>query len=44
MPVHEQVTPSLARLGVETLPTEIRVEHTGYTTPEVVTTCCANGE
>ncbi|MEW6749560.1 MAG: glycosyltransferase [Candidatus Latescibacterota bacterium] len=36
MPVHEQVTPSLARLGVQTVPTQIRVLHTGYTTPEVV--------
>ena len=36
MPIHEQVTPSLARLGVETTPTDIRVVHTGYSTPEVV--------
>ena len=36
MPIHEQVTPSLARLGVFTVPTEIKVVHTGYTTPEVV--------
>ena len=36
MPIHEQVTPSLGRLGVEMVPTEIRVRHTGYTTPEIV--------
>ena len=36
MPVHEQVTPSLSRLGVEMVSTEVRVEHTGYTTPHVV--------
>ncbi len=36
MPIHEQVTPSLARLGVSTVPTDIKVVHTGYTTPEVV--------
>ena len=36
MPVHEQVTPSLGRLGLEMLATDIRVVHTGYTTPEVV--------
>lgn len=36
MPVHEQVTPSLAKLGVRMIPTEIRVVHTGYTTPEIV--------
>jgi len=36
MPVHEQVSPSLAKLGIEIAPTDIRVMHTGYTTPEVV--------
>ena len=36
MPIHEQVTPSLARLGTEMISTDIRVVHTGYTTPEVV--------
>ena len=36
MPIHEQVTPSLACLGIEVVPTEIKVRHTGYTTPEVV--------
>lgn len=36
MPIHEQVTPSLARLGVEMVPTPVRVVHTGYTTPEIV--------
>ena len=36
MPVHEQVTPSLGRLGVEMVSTDIRVVHTGYSTPEVV--------
>jgi len=36
MPVHEQVTPSLTRLDVEMIPTDIRVVHTGYATPEVV--------
>jgi len=36
MPVHEQITPSLARLGVDMIATQIRVVHTGYTTPEVV--------
>ena len=36
MPIHEQVTPSLARLGVEMVSTDIRVVHTGYSTPEVV--------
>jgi glycosyltransferase involved in cell wall biosynthesis/lipopolysaccharide biosynthesis regulator YciM len=36
MPVHEQISPSLAKLGVEMTPTDIRVMHTGYTTPEVV--------
>jgi len=36
MPIHEQVTPSLGRLGLEMVPTDIRVVHTGYPTPEVV--------
>jgi tetratricopeptide (TPR) repeat protein len=36
MPIHEQVTPSLARLGVQMVPTQVRVTHTGYPTPEVV--------
>ena len=36
MPIHEQITPSLIRLGVELKPTDIRVVHTGYTTPDVV--------
>ena len=36
MPVHEQVALSLGRLGLEIVPTEIVVRHTGYTTPEVV--------
>ncbi len=36
MPIHEQVTPSLGRLGVEMVPTQVRVTHTGYPTPEVV--------
>ncbi|MFA6110695.1 MAG: glycosyltransferase, partial [Candidatus Latescibacterota bacterium] len=36
MPIHEQVTPSLARLGVRLVPTDLRVVHTGYATPEVV--------
>ena len=36
MPVHEQVTPSLAKLGVEMVSTPVRVVHTGYTSPEVV--------
>jgi len=36
MPIHEQVTPSLARLGIDTVSTDIAVVHTGYTTPEVV--------
>jgi len=36
MPIHEQVTPSLARLGISTVPTDVAVVHTGYTTPEVV--------
>ena len=36
MPIHEQVTISLAELGVEMVPTDIKVVHTGYTTPEVV--------
>jgi len=36
MPIHEQVTPSLARLGVRCEATDIRVVHTGYTTPDVV--------
>ena len=36
MPVHEQVTPSLSRIGLEMVQSEIRVLHTGYTTPEVV--------
>jgi glycosyltransferase involved in cell wall biosynthesis/Tfp pilus assembly protein PilF len=35
-PVHEQLTPSLAKLGIPCEPTDIRVVHTGYTTPEVV--------
>ncbi|MCH2665229.1 glycosyltransferase [bacterium] len=35
-PIHEQLTPSLAELGVTCEPTNIRVIHTGYTTPEVV--------
>ena len=36
MPVHEQVTPSLDRLGVEMVSTDLRVVHTGYTSPEIV--------
>ncbi|MFC1525851.1 glycosyltransferase [Candidatus Latescibacterota bacterium] len=36
MPIHEQATLSLARLGVQMIPTDVRVVHTGYTTPEVV--------
>ena len=36
MPVHEQITPSLGRLGLEMIATDIRVVHTGYTSPEVV--------
>ena len=36
MPVHEQVSPSLECLGLQMIQTEIRVQHTGYTTPEVV--------
>jgi tetratricopeptide (TPR) repeat protein len=28
--VHEQITPSLIRLGKQVLPTEIRIEHLGY--------------
>ena len=36
MPVHEQVSPSLESLGLQMIQTEIRVQHTGYTTPEVV--------
>ena len=36
MPIHEQVTPSLARLGLEMVQTDVRVVHTGYTTPDVV--------
>lgn len=35
-PIHEQLTPSLIALGVSCVPTDIRVVHTGYTTPEVV--------
>ncbi len=37
-PVHEQLTPSLAKLGITCEPTDIRIVHTGYTTPEVVRT------
>lgn len=36
MPIHEQVTPSLARLGIEMVPTEVRIVHTGYTSSAVV--------
>ena len=36
MPIHEQITPSLIRLNVQLVTTDIRVVHTGYTTPEVV--------
>ena len=36
LPIHEQVTPSLAELKVKMEATDIRVVHTGYTTPEVV--------
>jgi tetratricopeptide (TPR) repeat protein len=36
MPVHEQVSLSLGRLGVQIVPTDIVVRHTGYTTEEVV--------
>lgn len=35
-PIHEQLAPSLIDLGVSCEPTDIRVVHTGYTTPEVV--------
>ena len=36
MPVHEQVSISLGRLGIKAVPTDIVVRHTGYTTPDVV--------
>jgi tetratricopeptide (TPR) repeat protein len=36
MPIHEQVTPSLADIGVTCEVTDIRVEHYGYSSPEVV--------
>ena len=36
MPIHEQITPSLAELGIKSEATDIRVEHTGYSSPEVV--------
>ena len=36
MPIHEQITPSLAKLGIICEATDIRVEHTGYSSPEVV--------
>jgi tetratricopeptide (TPR) repeat protein len=36
MPIHEQVTPSLAAIGVTCEATDIRVEHYGYSSPEVV--------
>lgn len=36
MPIHEQVTPSLAEIGVTCEVTDIRVEHYGYSSPEVV--------
>jgi tetratricopeptide (TPR) repeat protein len=35
-PVHEQLAPSMARLGIDVEPTGVRVVHTGYTTKEVV--------
>ncbi|MBB30898.1 MAG: hypothetical protein CME25_18570 [Gemmatimonadetes bacterium] len=35
-PVHEQLFPSVARLGIEVEPTDVIVVHTGYTTTEVV--------
>ena len=35
-PIHEQLAPSLIDLGVACEPTDIRVVHTGYTTPDVV--------
>jgi glycosyltransferase involved in cell wall biosynthesis len=35
-PVHEQITPSLIKLGIGFEATDVRVVHTGYTTPEVV--------
>jgi tetratricopeptide (TPR) repeat protein len=33
-PIHEQIVPSLERLGIACVRTDIRVVHTGYTTPE----------
>lgn len=36
MPIHEQVTPSLAEIGVTCDITDIRVEHYGYSSPEIV--------
>ncbi len=36
LPVHEQVTPSLTRLGISLVPTDIRVLHTGYPTVGIV--------
>jgi glycosyltransferase involved in cell wall biosynthesis len=36
MPIHEQVTPSLAAVGVTCEATDIRVEHYGYATPDIV--------
>ncbi len=36
LPIHEQVTPSLDRLGIEMVSTDLRVVHTGYASPEIV--------
>lgn len=35
-PIHEQIAPSLTALGIACEATDVRVVHTGYTTPEVV--------
>ena len=36
IPIHEQILPSIDRLGVKTQLTDLRVEHAGYLNPEVV--------
>jgi len=36
IPIHEQVRPSLARLGVQTELTNLRIDHAGYYLPEDV--------
>lgn len=36
IPIHEQILPSLARAGIKTQLTDLRIEHSGYLNPETL--------